>query len=368
MTAMEHEKAKLLSFVKNKKRFKRGVVLFVVWIVSFASFFLFVPKYRNLEPLLRLDFNTDMRHAADDSPFTLRASDSGITLEHDNGNNHLRLDAEVEKEKPFVEFRLGDIHRFHCFSVRSRVSIEDVRKNSDGSGYARILFYYRDAEGKGLWDVHHVMFQKTGTCGWEKKTAFFYIPSRAAAAYLYMGITARSGVMRCDDLAVSSCETNRYISVFRLIFLVSGILILLYGISALSIDMKKLILPALVGGLIIAGVLVPGYVINRAAVAIGWNVTLLQKAGHFVFFAILGVIIVNLFIGRFIPLSGIHRNLLFYTLLFSLFLFALFTELLQTATFSRSMRFTDLLIDCAGIVTGAAAVIAITRWKKRRGY
>ncbi|MEI6126052.1 MAG: VanZ family protein, partial [Pseudomonadota bacterium] len=165
--------------------------------------------------------------------------------------------------------------------------------------------------------------------------------------------SGRSGSIWCDDISLRPVHINAAYFFYKDALIIMGTLVAAWLIYSFGLFKNRGWLPLVIGGCIIAGVLCANYYLEKIAGALGFDVWVLKKSGHFVLFCLLGCAAPLWLspktkkIEKFLPAFK-HFVIIFAGLL----CFAALTEFLQFTTLDRSPGIFDLSIDGAGIITG----------------
>lgn len=143
------------------------------------------------------DFETLVGAAPADWPMP-----AGASLEAEKGNHFLRLTAGGAGRTVTV-YRQAPVDQARALRITWRVRWTDVKRGAQPWHDARIVFDFKDADGKVVGPGPGHPFW-TGSGGWEKKSIDIAVPSGATMFTMMPAIfEAESGTLDIDDVVVA---------------------------------------------------------------------------------------------------------------------------------------------------------------------
>lgn len=320
---------------------------------------LYFPKFIQTEnSLINLDFNeTDNLEANifHYDKYLNEYTKDGIYIENLAGkDNSPALILDVKNNNEYIHFVINN-NNYNYLKVEAVARLENIKATKQK--FPAIWLYIEDSYGKRYWDMPHFNKNFFTVFKWKKIKNYYYIPSFADKIHFVISNNSISGKMICDDIKLTPYKINStfkiYRSVIYIIFFILLIIVLLSFYKFILIFLKQIIILII----IIAGILGPKKYLYRFAYIFNLNALFIQKAGHFIMFFLLSFFL-------YFNKKYFENNKNFkYLLIIELVLIAVLTEMLQFFTFSRTMTFTDCLIDSSGIILGIISA-DILKFKK----
>ncbi len=102
-----------------------------------------------------------------------------------------------------LRFTVYNLTNIPAFRASLRAAAHGVARGKEGYHVPKALFYYRDANGKSLFNLHHGIMDITKKdTGWRYYKDFFPVPKGTIDACFHVGNAGVAGVMQVDDLSV----------------------------------------------------------------------------------------------------------------------------------------------------------------------
>ena len=105
-------------------------------------------------------------------------------------------------EHGLLRFTVNDLTNIPAFRVSLRATAQGIVQGKENYHLPRALFFYRDANSKGLFNLHHGILAITKDTGWRYYKDFFPVPENAINAQMYIQNLGVAGVMHADDVSV----------------------------------------------------------------------------------------------------------------------------------------------------------------------
>ena len=181
------------------------------------------------------------------------------------GGPCLRLDPG-EGHGGMVEYVLREPRRFRHFSVTGWMRIEDVTEGRRPWNVARILLFFRDADGKPHWNHPHNVCSVEGTRSWFVCRNVIDVPDFAVTGHLYVQNAGASGTFWVDDVSVEPSEPRASYPVWRMAFAAGWAVTALYCVFFLRLWRRRIGLVVIANAVVIViGLTTPGGVLQKAA-------------------------------------------------------------------------------------------------------
>lgn len=347
-----------------------------------------------------------------DSGFEVRSDAWSVAGEgvswspHDGTGGTGALRIEARPRGGSVQAVIGDPRRFEWMKVRVTVRSQGLVPDDPEWKTGRVLLYFQDEAGQGLWDVPNLVCSVTGTTGWHSCREALRVPQRARRAVLLIQNVARRGTLFADEVSVVPARPSAWLGPLRAGFAVLWVLAALACLVGLRILRRPLgVVMLALFALIAVGTTLPERAIEsvtgrvlrgvsgwraatpsrpatpaaapsfssgsataapavRPAIDVPGTTRSMKHAGHFLFFALLAVT-AALSERRAAGAERAAPVRRFVLVLFLLALFGAGTEVLQFAAESRTPRLADWTTDVLGVTTGLVVVFLTDRLLNR---
>lgn len=296
------------------------------------------------------------------------------------GDGVARLDAARTRNFVHLTQIVPIQGNFRFLRLACDLSTREVIAGPEPWMSSRVILVFHDRHGAPMRHLPHVVASLTGTNQWQRHETVFPVPEEASQIRVAVQLAGASGTMWVRNISLRPVMESGIFPRIR----ASALIVWLITLAWLAGPLFRWIKGspqgrsiAIVGILIIISTLSPDSAKEQIAHRLFPSVTAphaantspidsynqfrftpllaepdLFKAGHFILFALLGLI-ATLRQPKSLPSS----------LLPHLFIFALTTEVLQLFAVGRSAQLGDFLIDSTGITVGAvlACVTALAR-------
>lgn len=327
------------------------VVFWLAWLASLVVLICFCPQYLpEADVILSADFESGMHKG--DTGVSVSYSSERVAPETgtgDAGGSCMRLTA-TDGKASFLKWILANPRQYSFLEFRGKMRTEKIIAGKYPWNTARSLVYFTDNTGKGRWDYPHTAATVEGTSPWKEFVKVFPVPDFAVTANVVVQNSSRSGTLWCDNISLRSVQLNKKYFLYKNIIIVFGVILGIISIWSFGLLKNRGLIPLVVVGCIVAGVMCSGNYLEMVAGIFNLEVGVLKKLGHLSLFCILGFAVTSWYGATRKNFRLSFRHLVFIFML--MISFAALTEFLQFTTLDRSPGGIDLLIDTIGTITG----------------
>lgn len=135
-----------------------------------------------------------------DGPWKVRGSVEWEDGDRARANGLVRLTAGPPAAR--LHASLADVPAAELLVFRGRVRTAGVRPGPEPYAAARVVVFFRDETGRGLWEYRHQAARLRGASRWRWVEDAFPIPPEAASAHVAVIHAAAEGTVWVDDLSL----------------------------------------------------------------------------------------------------------------------------------------------------------------------
>jgi VanZ family protein len=164
-----------------------------------------------------------------------------------------------------LRWSTSDLHGAEAFRVSLRAAAQNVMPGKFSYDAPRALFFYTDAQAKGLFNIPHQIVALQEASDWKFYTAVFPIPATAVSARFYIQNLGLAGLMQADNLSVIPVRKRPFAVWFKAGFSLLWATAFVVALGALKPWQHRwgwLVLLTLIP--ILIGVTLPGKLLNGA--------------------------------------------------------------------------------------------------------
>lgn len=196
----------------DKEVIRKCLLPAVIFLALMGVFFEFFDPYRETGGNLLVGGDFDSAEIAK----TFFGKSPGVSWEAGaglDGSGAFRLDVK-DGRRAGLRMKIEDAERHAFYRVTGWLRLEGVRKGKLTSDMARILFVFRDADGKPIWGWPHIICFVQGDRDWKRYSMVVATPPEARSVVYYAQNAGSGGTAWVDAASVTPVEIRPSMAVW----------------------------------------------------------------------------------------------------------------------------------------------------------